>query len=301
MFSGYWRIFVVLTILEQSSGFTWSEKGIVSAVFATSGHRRYMEDFFIRIENDSGIGIYAIFDGHGGPHSSKFAATFFPEKIGDEIKLFASDPEYSIYEKNSELNFKLMLANLIAEAEDNLKNATTNYDHKSGTTCLLVVAEESKLTVANLGDSRAVMCNFDGAAIILTVDHKPDNPEEKQRIERAGGVIENYGACRVNGLAMSRSLGDYNRKLDKNIIIAEPDISTVYLDEYHPKFMILASDGIWDVISSEEAVDFIKARYLEQEDFGANDLAEHAMHLGSRDNITVIIVVFQNGHYKVVA
>lgn len=279
----------------------WSAKETVSTVFATQGYREYMEDTHIRIENIFGIGIYGIFDGHSGDFASSFAQTYFTNMIQNELLLCASHSEKCVYADrlNGHLNFVQMLWDFIHQAEYHLKTANIQKLHSSGTTCLIVIAEERKLTVANLGDSRGVLCNWNGRAIDLSFDHKPNRENEKQRIEKAGGEIHFSGVWRVRGLAMSRCLGDYDLKLDQNIIIATPDIFTFDLKQHHPMFMILASDGLWDVMTSQYAVNFIKDRYLHQEDFGARELVIQALDLNSKDNITVLIVVFRNGRYLI--
>ena len=92
-------------------------------------------------------------------------------------------------------------------------------------------------------------------------------------------------------LATSRALGDYPLK-EKNLVIAEPDILTFDLSDVEPKFMILATDGLWDAFSNEEAVSFIKER-LDEPHFGAKSIVLQAYYRGSLDNITVMVVNFE--------
>lgn len=273
----------------------WNEEGSISSAYATVGRRSTMEDTFIRIEDEFGIGIYGIFDGHLGEFSSNFAKDYFTAAIEDELDLYASDPKSSKYE----LNFGQMLVDFIAETETYLKAAAMRNLHRSGTTCLLAIVEERKLTVANVGDSRGVMCDENGKAIDLSIDHRPDDENERKRIEGKRGKVEFDGVWRVRGLAMSRTLGDHDRKLDDKVISSKPDIFTFDLDKHRPEFMVLASDGLWEVLTSQEAVDYVRLRYFYEHDFGARALAHRAFQLNSSDNIAVIIVVFRNGRYEV--
>ncbi|XAR66182.1 Phosphoprotein phosphatase [Bertholletia excelsa] len=119
----------------------------------------------------------------------------------------------------------------------------------SGSTAVVAVVTATHIIVANCGDSRAVLCRA-GRALPLSSDHKPDRPNEKQRIAAAGGrVIYNNGA-RVEGiLAMSRALGD---NYLKHIITSEPEISFTRRTSAD-ECLILASDGLWDVLTSELA------------------------------------------------
>lgn len=91
-------------------------------------------------------------------------------------------------------------------------------------------------------------------------------------------------------LATSRALGDFPLK-EKQFVIAEPDILTFDLDDLQPQFMILATDGLWDCFSNEEAVEYIKER-LDEPHFGAKSLVLQAYYRGSLDNITVMVVNF---------
>ncbi|KAG2462056.1 PPM1L phosphatase, partial [Polypterus senegalus] len=111
--------------------------------------------------------------------------------------------------------------------------------------------------------------------------------------DEAGGFISFNGSWRVQGiLAMSRSLGDYPLK-NLNVIIPDPDILAFDLDKLQPEFMILASDGLWDAFSNEEAVRFIKER-LDEPHFGAKSIVLQSFYRGCPDNITVMVVKFRN-------
>lgn len=97
---------------------------------------------------------------------------------------------------------------------------------------MIAVIRESVLTVANVGDSRGVMCDVKGHAIPLSFDHKPQLSRERKRIQEAGGFIAFKGVWRVAGiLATSRALGDYPLK-ENNFVIADPDILTFDLADH---------------------------------------------------------------------
>uniref|UniRef100_T1ITS4 PPM-type phosphatase domain-containing protein n=1 Tax=Strigamia maritima TaxID=126957 RepID=T1ITS4_STRMM len=131
----------------------------------------------------------------------------------------------------------------------------------AGSTALVALQHKNKLVVANVGDSRGVMCDYKGNAIPLSFDHKPQTVSEHKRIIKAGGFVSIFeGAWRVAGcLAVSRALGNYPLKAD-NLVSAEPDVTTFDLDVFKPQFMILATDGLWDKFRNEEAVIFVRSR-----------------------------------------
>jgi serine/threonine protein phosphatase PrpC len=110
------------------------------------------------------------------------------------------------------------------------------------------------LSLRRFSSQRAVLCSS-GRAIDMSHDHKPAREDEKARIEKLGGKVIHYGTWRVQGvLATSRSFGD--RRL-KTYVTAEPEVKTRQLQD-GDDFLILASDGVWDVLSSQEAVDIVK-------------------------------------------
>ncbi|XP_044593155.1 protein phosphatase 1L isoform X2 [Cotesia glomerata] len=191
------------------------------------------------------------------------------------------------------INYQKLLTDEVLAADYLLIDAAKKRLDVAGSTALIVVLDDNKLIVANVGDSRGVMCDSKGNAIPLSFDHKPQQQRERQRINKAGGLVTFNGVWRVAGiLATSRALGDYPLK-DKKYVIADPDILTFDLDDHDPMFLILASDGLWDTFSNEEAVAFIKQR-LDEPFYGAKSITLQSYYRGSLDNITVIIINFKD-------
>eukprot|EP00798_Chlamydomonas_sp_ICE-L_P030876 gene30876-35920_t len=137
---------------------------------------------------------------------------------------------------------------------------------QAGCTAVVAVKRHNTLYVANAGDSRGVLCRT-GKAIALSEDHKPASDIERNRIIAAGGFLSDIGGvCRVNGnLNLSRAIGDLKYKgntelpMKDQIITAEPDILKIELLP-EDRFFVLACDGIWDVMSNQDCVDFVFAR-----------------------------------------
>ena len=161
------------------------------------------------------------------------------------------------------------------------------------------------LTVANAGDSRAVLCRAGGATFPLSFDHKPSQDREMTRITRAGGFVNHFG--RVNGnLNLSRSIGDLKYKQVPGIppadqmITSEPDILQVALVP-DDEFIILGCDGIWDCLTNEAAVEFVRQRIdtktpveigREMLDDIISDDPRMTQGIGG-DNMTVMIIDLQ--------
>uniref|UniRef100_A0A0R3RIH7 protein-serine/threonine phosphatase n=1 Tax=Elaeophora elaphi TaxID=1147741 RepID=A0A0R3RIH7_9BILA len=146
--------------------------------------------------------------------------------------------------------------------DEKMRNDDEMRDDMSGTTAVVVLIKNKKIYCGNVGDSRAVAC-VSGAAYPLSFDHKPANENEARRIVAAGGWVE---FNRVNGnLALSRALGDFafkkndSKSAEEQIVTACPDVTVCDLT-YDHEFIILACDGIWDVMSNQEVVEFCRER-----------------------------------------
>lgn len=202
-------------------------------------------------------------------------------------------------------NFVTALKQGFLEFDEAMQKDELMRDELAGTTAISVLIKDKKLYCANVGDSRAV-ASVKGATEPLSEDHKPNNPEESTRIAKAGGWVE-YN--RVNGnLALSRALGDFvfkrntSMKAEEQMVIALPDVETKTINEDW-EFIILACDGIWDVVTNDEAVEFVRRRIglgLEPEviceELMGSCLAPDCQMGGlGCDNMTVIIVCLLNG------
>ena len=217
------------------------------------------------------------------------------------------------------------LADAYAVAQRALTRAGAAVDHReSGCTAVVVAREGDTLVVANVGDSRAVLARrtrvpespkVPGSkpppakfiAVDLSVDHKPDRPDEAARVERCGGVVEPARGVRgfvgpprvwrrsprVGGLAVSRAFGDTN--LAGAGVTAEPEVTARTVDDVLDAFVVLASDGVWDHLTSDEAVQIAAAfgndwqRAAEAVAAKAAEGWSRAPNGGYRDDITVVV------------
>lgn len=264
----------------------WEAKKGNAAVYAIQGRRPHMEDRFNIVYDleHTKSSIYGIFDGHGGEFSADFVEkTLFKKMM---IRLLKSSLD------QDKMNLSKMITEEILDVDNQLLKITRSNMDISGSTAILALVRDGVLTVANVGDSRGVLCDKSGQAVPMSYDHKPHLAQERKRIRDAGGFISFNGVWRVAGiLATSRALGDYPLK-DKNLVIAEPDILTFNIKDLEPQFMILATDGLWDVFSNQEAIDYISER-LHEPLYGAKSLVLQAYYRGSLDNISVLVVNFK--------
>ncbi|XP_045570257.1 phosphatase 1L isoform X2 [Salmo salar] len=220
--------------------------------------------------------------------AADYVKAHLPESLRQQLLSYEREKRESVPSYPSILEQRIL-----AVDRDMVDKLSANHD-EAGTTCLVALLSDRELTVANVGDSRGVLCDKDGNAVALSHDHKPYQLKERKRIKRAGGFISFNGSWRVQGiLAMSRSLGDYPLK-NLNVVIPDPDVLTFDLDKLQPEFMILASDGLWDAFSNEEAVRFVRER-LDEPHYGAKSIVLQSFYRGCPDNITVMVVKFKSG------
>ncbi|XP_076919027.1 putative protein phosphatase 2C 27 [Bidens hawaiensis] len=153
------------------------------------------------------------------------------------------------------------------------------------------------LLVANAGDCRAVLSRH-GLAFEMSKDHRPCYNKERVRIESLGGFVEDGY---LNGqLAVTRAIGNWHikglKEMDDHIgpLIAEPELKLTTLTK-EDEFLIIGSDGIWDVFRNQNAVDFVRRRLQDHNDVErcCKEMVEEAMKRGADDNLTVVIVCFQ--------
>ncbi|CAN6850353.1 unnamed protein product [Brassica oleracea] len=260
-----------------ASGGGLSQNGKFSYGYASSaGKRSSMEDFFeTRIDGIDGeiVGLFGVFDGHGGARAAEYLKRHLFSNLITHPK-FIFDTKSAIADAYNHTDSEL------------LESESSHTRDDAGSTASTAILVGDRLLVANVGDSRAVICRA-GNAFAVSRDHKPDQSDERERIENAGGFVMWAGTWRVGGvLAVSRSFGD---RLLKQYVIADPEIQEEKIDD-SLEFLILASDGLWDVFSNEEAVAVVKE--IEEPEESTKKLVGEAIKRGSADNITCVVVRF---------
>ncbi|XP_072973097.1 probable protein phosphatase 2C 41 [Typha angustifolia] len=234
-----------------------------------------MEDYhvakFIQMRAQE-LGLFAIFDGHLGDSVPAYLQkNLFTNILREEE--FWTHPDSAIlraYEKTDKA--------ILSHSPDLGRGGST------AVTAILINGR--KLWVANVGDSRAVLLKG-GTVMQLTVDHEPS--AERGIIENRGGFVSNMpgDVPRVNGqLAVSRAFGDKSLKLH---LRSDPDIHYEDTND-NTEVLILASDGLWKVMSNEEAVDI--ARKIKDPQAAARQLTTEALNRESKDDISCIVVRF---------
>jgi len=262
---------------EAGKGKSKKSKNVTHGYHLVKGKSSHpMEDYIVaefkQVEG-SELGLFAIFDGHLSHDIPDYLRSHLFVNILKEPD-FWTETESAVRRA-----YRTTDTTILEKVGDLDKGGST------AVTAILINCE--KLVVANVGDSRAVICK-NGVAKQLSVDHEPS--KERANIENRGGFVSNFpgDVPRVDGqLAVARAFGD---KSLKKHLSSEPDVFSEIVDD-DTEFIILASDGIWKVMTNEEAVDCIK--HIKDAKSAAKRLAEEALARRSSDDISCIVVKLQ--------
>jgi len=209
---------------------------------------------------DEGQVLFGVFDGHGE------LGDLVSQSVMDQLHSTLSDQLVKQEAEGTPADLPTILKDTFKDIDARLRVDREIDTSKGGTTAsvALYARDSRSLTVAFVGDSRVVLGRREGRllkAVPLTEDHKPDLPRERKRIERVGGIVkmgDEYTSTSVwlpdesEGLCMSRSIGD--RHLHKCGVSADPDVMVHNISDYD-EVLIAASDGIWEMLSNEAAID----------------------------------------------
>lgn len=265
-----------------------------SGEWSDIGKRPYMEDTHVCIQdmgkkfgcsfvNEEAVSFYGVFDGHGGKGAAQFVRDHLPRVI--------------IEDSDFPLALEKVVTRSFMETDAAFaRSCTLETSLSSGTTALTAMIFGRSLLVANAGDCRAVLSR-QGCAIEMSKDHRPCCTKERMRIEALGGFIDDDY---LNGLlGVTRALGDWHLEGMKEMserggpLSAEPELKLITLTK-EEEFLIIGSDGIWDVFTSQNAIDFARRRLQEHNDVKlcCKEIVEEAIKRGATDNLTVVLVSF---------
>jgi len=238
------------------------------------------------------ISVFGVFDGHGGMTVSKESALRLVPAVVEHLK--------SVETGDDVTRFTTALKKGLLSMDQDLRKLPrlSTGEDRSGSTANIAIVTPEHIFTANCGDSRSVFSRK-GQVFHSTVDHKPADKSEVDRIKAAGGFIEMGRVC--GNLAVSRALGDFYYKdrsdLDDEAqkICAAADVTHI---PRHPEdeFLLLACDGIWDVMTNEDAIEFVhdQLKASVPHERIAENMLDYCLQRGSKDNMSVILVLFEN-------
>lgn len=266
--------------------------------------------------------FFAVYDGHAGSQVAKYCCEHLLEHITSN-----SDFQRALQEDPSVDNVKNGIRTGFLQIDEHMRTISEKKHgvDRSGSTAVGVMISPSHIYFINCGDSRGLLSRG-GAVHFFTQDHKPNNPLEKERIQKAGGSVM---IQRVNGsLAVSRALGDFDYKCvhgkgpTEQLVSPEPEVYAIERCEGEDEFIILACDGIWDVMGNEQLCDFVRSRLEVTDDLErvSNEIVDTCLYKvsaaalrplvlhplrrpgaltrppcvfqGSRDNMSVVLICF---------
>ncbi|CAJ0948296.1 unnamed protein product, partial [Mesorhabditis belari] len=299
----------------NKSNITGEGKDIRYAIASMQGWRIDMEDAHVveismaDKEPFKDWAFFAVFDGHAGNVAAEQSAehilkTLLETKEFDDVRQILCENGSKLNERSIELlesgmktGFMALdniirsrrgcdFSSLFTDGSSIIELAAKETD-RSGTTAVCAILTPTHIIIANLGDSRAVVSRA-GESSIGTEDHKPYLEKERERIVGAGGSVM---IQRINGsLAVSRALGDFDYKAvpglcpTKQLVSCEPDIYVIPRKQDLDQFMVLACDGIYDD----------RLQVSPKLEDVCNQVLDACLHRGSRDNMTIILICFQN-------
>jgi len=248
------------------------------------GKKYQMEDKHFAefpFHNDPLRALFCVFDGHAGKRCAEHARAIFHKEFENQLQKYGGEV------KDPAVGLKEVFINTFLEVDKQLE------EHEyEGTTATAVYiwreGDKDYLQSANVGDSTPFLCRS-GQAVSLGVDHRVTDPEEQERM-RAEGVAIHPGQSRLNGLAVSRALGDHFVKANVQGLIATPYVSDLICLNSTDTLLIIASDGIWDVMSGQEAMDTV------MNDTSARAMAQKLVRIAvsrpkCHDNVTAITAI----------
>lgn len=231
-------------------------------------------------------GLCAVFDGYGGDQTAEYLA-------GNLLAHIVSQGAAALQEQPGSA-----LAHAIGCAEREVLSAwVPGAGHASGSTLCLALLIDDTLHVTHVGDSRAVLAQ--GAkAVALTADHKASSTSEAERICAADPSAHITADGYLYGeLGVSRGLGSAHLKADpaKRAYVATPEVTSIQLGP-SDDFIVLATDGLWDKVGSQDAVAAARRSLAERKDATAASeaLVDRAQKLGSQDNISIVVVLLHD-------
>lgn len=269
--------------------------GLFFALSSMQGWRIEMEDAHCAVIGLPGLkdwSFFAVFDGHAGAKVSAYCSKQLLGAITTNEDFQAVKPSITSPVSAADNNSTESISETIKRAikrgflalDERMREMpeVVSGEDKSGSTAVCIMISPDQVFFANCGDSRGIMCR-NGDVTFTTQDHKPVNPEEKARIQNAGGSVM---IQRVNGsLAVSRALGDFEYKNVQfkgpceQLVSPEPEIYELDRTD-SDEFIVLACDGIWDVMTNEDLSAFIRDRMLLTDDLKVvcNQVVDTCLH-----------------------
>jgi len=240
--------------------------------------------------------LFLVCDGHGGKEAAEYVRTHIFNKIMKQVAI-QKTPEEAIL-------------SAFEEIESDFKEIVKEKDLDGlvGTTVTIAIIIDSTLYVANTGDSEASICTK-GVSTFLTKNHSTNNPDERLRVEQEGGklISDRTGVTRLGhpvwnphyvNIGVTRAIGDFYFKSQEYVAEKHSGLSAVpsiikWELTADDQFVLIASDGFWDVVNPEDAMKVILSNFNLDSSNICKKLVELSKERESKDNVTVLLIKFE--------
>ncbi|TMW56491.1 hypothetical protein Poli38472_006501 [Pythium oligandrum] len=252
--------------------------------YSDKGMRKANEDRKVcvsEVVRGEPVAYFGVYDGHNGAN------------VADHL---TQNLHISVFDRLKESNdMRSAIENAFSETDDYIFKKQMD----SGSTALSMMVRGRDLIIASVGDSQAVL-STGGKARPMSVLHTPDHPFEKERILSAKGVVVNGRIFGLLGVSRSfgdndfkTSRGDFKARFEGDLVIATPDIVEHTISD-NDDFMVLACDGLYEVMQPQQVVDFVRAKLALHGgvQHACEELVSYAISIGSTDNVSAVVVCF---------
>ncbi|KAG6597873.1 putative protein phosphatase 2C [Phytophthora cinnamomi] len=274
-------------VLHRPAGQYFPQLRVSYGVYSDTGIRKTNEDrqtSTSRVVDDDLVAFFGLYDGHGGPEVAEYLAANLHENVFAHLRKPTNEPESA--RTTDEEIFKKQLP--------------------SGSTAVTVVVRGTTALVSSVGDSQVVL-STNGQAKDMCIAHTPELTSERERILAAKGQISKgriYGMLGVSrafgDIDFKTARGEFKSRFNGDLVSATPDL-VIHEIKSQDEFMVLGCDGLYDVMEPQDVVNFVRAKLGLHGDVqhATEELVSHAIALGSTDNVSAIIVCFNQDEQEV--
>lgn len=292
-------------VLHRPAGQYFPQLRVSYGVYSDTGMRKDNEDRHTttsRKVDDDLIAFFGLYDGHGGPEVAEYLA----QNLHENVFCHLGKPMYEPESARSLQSPDLTLTDAVRTAYAATDEEIFKRQLPSGSTAVSVVIRGTTALVSSVGDSQVVL-STNGQAKDMCIAHTPELSSERDRILAAKGQISKG---RIYGmLGVSRAFGDidfktgrgeFKSRFNGDLVSATPDV-VVHEIKGQDEFMVLGCDGLYDVMDPQDVVNFVRAKLGLHGDVqhATEELVSHAIALGSTDNVSAIIVCFNQDEQEV--
>ncbi|KAF1334820.1 Protein phosphatase, partial [Globisporangium splendens] len=255
--------------------------------YSNRGKRKENEDRLVCVSEqirDDIVAYFGVYDGHGGSCVAEYLAKELHGGIFERMRNSPRD------------DMKTALTHAFSDADDEILHKQM----QAGSTAVALLVQGSKALIASVGDSQAVLCTRNGQARNYCMPHTPDSATERTRILAANGKVTDgrifgfLGVSRAFGdLDFKTGRGEFKNRFKGDLVIATPEVVEHDIAT-HDEFIVLACDGLFDVMTPQQVVDFVRKKLAlhGHVQHACEELVSYALSIGSEDNVTAVIVCF---------